>query len=77
MECRIQLKLSATLKRFAPPVADDYPIPPGSTVRELIDALGIPSAEVNLIFIDGRRANFEARLTGGEQVSVFPPLGGG
>lgn len=77
MDTRIQLKLSATLGQFTPADADNYPIRAGVTIRELLAALGIPRAEVNLVFVNGGKANLEARLAGGERVSIFPPLGGG
>jgi len=77
MTARIQIKLSATLKRYTPPAADDYPIQEGFTVRELLDRLGIPLVEVNLAFVSGKKANLDAPLADGDQVSLFPPLGGG
>jgi hypothetical protein len=42
------------------------------TVGELIAALGVPAAEVDLILVDGESADFEHRLTGGERVAVYP-----
>jgi len=44
----------------------------GPTVGELIAALGVPAAEVDLILVDGESADFERRLTGGERVAVYP-----
>lgn len=41
-------------------------------VGEIIAALGIPSAEVDLLLIDGESADFARRLAGGERVAVFP-----
>jgi hypothetical protein len=42
------------------------------TVGELIAALGVPAAEVDLMLVDGESADFERRLTGGERVAVYP-----
>jgi hypothetical protein len=42
------------------------------TVGELIAALGVPAAEVDLMLVDGESADFECRLTGGERVAVYP-----
>ena len=42
------------------------------TVGELIAALGVPAAEVDLLLVDGDSADFERRLTGGERVAVYP-----
>jgi hypothetical protein len=39
---------------------------------ELIAALGVPLAEVDLLLVDGDSAGFERRLAGGERVAVYP-----
>ncbi len=41
-------------------------------VREVIEHLGVPHTEVDLILIDGRSARFAHRLRGGERVAVYP-----
>lgn len=73
----IRLELLATLKRYLPGGYERYPIPPGISVRTLIEELGIPEYEVNLIFLNGEKANLDSSLSGGERVALFPPLGGG
>lgn len=77
MENQIQLELQTTLKRFLPAGHESYPIEPGLHVRELVERLGIPEYEVNLVFINGGLANMDSTLEGGERVALFPPLGGG
>ena len=77
MNTHIELKLFATLKRFKPEDSDNYPIRSGLTVSDLLGQLGIPPAEVNLVFINDQRGNLTATLEGGERISIFPPLGGG
>jgi molybdopterin synthase sulfur carrier subunit len=77
INARIRLTLSSTLKRFTPTGGDDFPIRAGLTARELLAALGIPPAEVMLIFVNGVRANLDVRLSAGDRISLFPPLGGG
>jgi len=77
MKAQVKLKLFATLNRFTPESADRYPIEPGISLRVLLTRLGIPIEEVNLIFINDRRGNLNSTLSGGESVSIFPPLGGG
>lgn len=41
-------------------------------VGDVIAALGVPPAEVDLLLIDGESADFERRLAGGERIAVFP-----
>ena len=77
MSAVIDLKLFATLGRFAPPDAACYPVAPGTTVRAVLEKLGVPVSQARLIFVDGVRKTIDAPLKGGERVGVFPPVGGG
>jgi hypothetical protein len=45
---------------------------PGQTVKDLIEAMGVPHTEVDLVLIDGRSVAFDHRLSEGERVSVYP-----
>jgi len=42
------------------------------TVKELIESLGVPHTEVELILIDGVSSDFTKQLMGGENISVYP-----
>jgi len=77
MKKHVTIKLFATLKKYAPSGADNYPITPETTLRDVIEALGIPEDEAKIIFIDGVKAALDSNLQGGETVSIFPPIGGG
>lgn len=44
---------------------------PGS-VKDMIEACGIPHTEVDLIVANGRSVDFSYRVTDGDRVSVFP-----
>lgn len=74
---KIDLKLYATLNKFTPAMADQYPVEPGTTVLSLIEKLGIPQNQAKLIFIDGVKCDLATPLYGGERVGIFPPVGGG
>lgn len=41
-------------------------------VKDVIEGLGVPHTEVDLILVDGRSARFPHRLHGGERVAVYP-----
>jgi uncharacterized protein len=45
---------------------------PGRTVKDLIEAMGVPHTEVDLVLVDGLSVGFEHRLRDGERVSVYP-----
>ena len=78
MKIHIQVKLYATLRKFAPDGdLDRFELDTGVTVEHLLDNLGIPVAEAKLVFVNGKKAPLTAVLTGGERVGIFPPVGGG
>lgn len=42
------------------------------TVKDSIEAVGVPHTEVDLVLVDGRSVGFDHRLAGGERVAVYP-----
>ena len=42
------------------------------SVKDTIEALGVPHVEVDLILVDGRSVSFGHLLRGGERVAVYP-----
>lgn len=52
-------------------------IRPGQTIQELLTGLGIPSEHTKIFFINGRCAELASQLKEGDQVGVFPVIGGG
>ncbi len=77
MQKYISINLFATLSKYASASADKYPISPGTTVRNLLNELGVPENDAKLIFINGIKGNLTSSLYGGERVGIFPPVGGG
>ena len=73
----ITLKLFADLGKFTPDSADNYPVEPGASVRDLIAGLNIPEEKAKLIFIDGIKGDLDSTLNGGERIGISPPVGGG
>ena len=43
-----------------------------ATVKHMIEALGVPHTEVELILVNGESAGFERLLAEGDRVSVYP-----
>jgi uncharacterized protein with PIN domain len=41
-------------------------------VKDVVEAIGVPHTEVDLILVDGVSVGFEHRLHGGERVAVYP-----
>jgi len=77
MIVHVTLKLFATLSRFTPDSGDRYPIAPGTTVKHLLEKLGVPEDDVRLIFINGIKGHLTSTLADGDRVGIFPPVGGG
>jgi uncharacterized protein with PIN domain len=46
-----------------------------ATVKHMIEALGVPHTEVELILVNGESVDFSHRLQHGERVSVYPYFG--
>jgi uncharacterized protein len=41
-------------------------------VKDVIEALGVPHTEIDIILVDGKSVRFTHRLRGGERVAVYP-----
>jgi molybdopterin converting factor small subunit len=52
-------------------------IQPGQTIKEVLDKLSVPSDQTRIIFVNHRAADLDQQLVGGEQLGVFPAIGGG
>ena len=77
MSDHIQIRLFSTLKRFYPDPKKPYPITPGMSVKDILNRLKVPFDDIKLVFINGKKADFQTTLKGGERVGIFPPIGGG
>ncbi len=49
-----------------------YALPRDATVKQAIEALGVPHTEVDLILVNGGSVGFGHRLSDGDRVSVYP-----
>ena len=77
---RIEVRLFATLTAFLPPLsqgATTLDVPPGSTIHDVIQRLGIPAELERVSLVNGVDATPERRLSPGDVVTLFPPLAGG
>ena len=48
------------------------PLPPGATVKHLIESAGVPHTEVELILLNGNSVGFGKQPVSGDMVSVYP-----
>ena len=42
------------------------------SVKDTIEAIGVPHTEIDVILVDGKSVEFDHRLHGGERVAVYP-----
>ncbi|MBU0946568.1 MAG: MoaD/ThiS family protein [Proteobacteria bacterium] len=51
--------------------------PEATTVSEVVAGLGIDFEEVGVLMINSRHCQFETRIEKGDNVAIFPVIGGG
>lgn len=64
------------LNDFLPSVQQDTVFPcqfiGTRSIKDAIEATGVPHTEIDLILVNGKSVNFDYRVQGGEQVCVYP-----
>jgi len=79
----VQAKLFATLRHLAGPpalgIGQPFPVelPEGATIGDLINRLGLPPEQVKIVFVNGLVRTPEHVLADGDELGIFPPVGGG
>lgn len=72
----VKVRLYASLRGGHSP-EEEMDLPSGATVASMIEALGVQPPAVTLIFINGRHGARESDVHDGDEVALFPPIGGG
>ncbi|MBL7062594.1 MAG: MoaD/ThiS family protein [Anaerolineae bacterium] len=77
----VHAKLFATLRRHYPHLGIGEPmeveLPDGATVGQLVDHLRLPAAQVKVVFVNSIIREKNHPLADGDEVGIFPPVGGG
>jgi molybdopterin converting factor small subunit len=77
----VNVKLFATLGAHSPHGGAGGPfeveMPDGGRVSDLIERLKVPQTEAKLVFVNGRSQSPDYQLRDGDDVGIFPPVGGG
>ncbi len=87
---KVHVKLFATLARnvsgpilahhakgIRPGTPLEVELPKSSTLADLVAHMGLPREELKLMFVNGRAQELDYRLNPGDEVGLFPPVGGG
>jgi uncharacterized protein with PIN domain len=71
-----QFRFYAELNDFLPPgkrhASFAYSFNGEQTVKHLIESIGVPHGEVDLVLADGQSVDFSHRVSDGERISVYP-----
>ncbi len=78
---QVHVKLFASLRRFAGDTPLGTPleveVPEGATLVDLYQALNLPAEEIKLAYVNGRVQADDRQLEPGDEIGIFPPVGGG
>ena len=73
---RVRVKCFATLGDHAPPEGF-LELEGGVTVEALLPLLRLDVADIKLVFVNSKNSALETVLADGDQVGLFPAVGGG
>jgi uncharacterized protein with PIN domain len=72
----VEVRAYAELNDFLPPDARgttlSRPVRPHQTVKDIVEALGIPHTEIDLVVVDGEPVGFGHRPHPGARLAVYP-----
>jgi molybdopterin synthase sulfur carrier subunit len=78
---RVTVKLFATLTRYRQAERAGTPflmkLSENATLEDLINLLKIPAEETRVMFVNGIIKEPGSRLKDGDEIGIFPPIGGG
>jgi sulfur carrier protein ThiS len=76
---RVAVRTFGNLRRYLPDGGQgaSVSLSETATIRDVLDALGIPENEAWRVSLNGTLVSVEAALSDSDEVSVFAPVGGG
>jgi len=78
---QVRVKLYASLSRYYGKAAAGVPfeinLPESASIVDLVNRLKLPKEEVKVFFVKGRARPIDWPLESGDEVGIFPLLGGG
>ncbi len=77
----VKIRVFATLRKYLPDLdlgeSVDVNLEQGSTIGQLIEHLGIPEAEIKLVYVNGHYREWDYVLSENDEIGFFSPVGGG
>ena len=77
---QVTVRVFATLCRYiSTPGGEAIPVElaEGAPVGDVISALKLPGDQVKVVFVNGRARDEDWPLAPGDEIGIFPPVGGG
>jgi molybdopterin synthase sulfur carrier subunit len=78
---KIEIHLFASLSKYLPAGSVDKTMvmdaSQGTSIKDILNQIGIPRAEIKLVFLNGIHAKDIDKLKDGDRLGLFPPIGGG
>ena len=76
MSGSVQIRFYEELNDFLPPeqrkVSFEHSFKPPGSIKDLIEALGVPHTEIDLILVNGHSVDFNYPVQDGDRISVYP-----
>jgi uncharacterized protein with PIN domain/sulfur carrier protein ThiS len=72
IELRFYAELNDFLSQEKRSISFFHPLHGRTSVKDLIEALGVPHAEVDLILVNGQSVDFSYRVQENDRISVYP-----
>lgn len=76
MSTKINIRFYAELNDLVAPqqrnISFEHESKKPRSVKDLIESIGVPHTEIDLIIVDGVSVDFSHPIAGGEQISVYP-----
>jgi molybdopterin synthase sulfur carrier subunit len=78
----VEVRLYASLRKYNPRAREvgepmQLQMEEGTSLYQIYERLKIPVDEVKRAFVNGIIRDHEYRLSDGDRVAIFPPIGGG
>ncbi len=74
MQVQVRLFANFRIGRFKEQMRD---FPPGTSIRKVVEELGIDASQVGTVLVDSKYAKLDQELHENARLGIFPMVGGG
>lgn len=73
---RVRVRVYGALRYFTEEAEQDVPIGQPRSVKDLLESLGVPHPEIDLVVVNGEVVGFDRTVGAGDRVAAYPPWHG-